>query len=73
MMEMEANKKPLSYYGILGVRTESSIEEIRRAYRKLAMVSSAASDFRFKEKRLRLGWTSFCSLLFLIFGLNLKY
>ncbi|XP_059447842.1 uncharacterized protein LOC132179323 [Corylus avellana] len=34
---MEANKKWLSYYGILGVRTESSIEEIRRAYRKLAM------------------------------------
>jgi preprotein translocase subunit Sec63 len=46
-MEMEAGKKSLSYYGILGVRTESSIEEIRRAYRKLAMVSSAsaASDF----------------------------
>ena len=33
--------------GILGVRMESSIEEIRRAYRKLAMVSSAsvALDF----------------------------
>jgi preprotein translocase subunit Sec63 len=42
-MEMEADKKSLSYYRILGVRTESSMEEIRRAYRKLAMVSRAAS------------------------------
>lgn len=27
-----------SYYGILGVNVDSSDEEIRRAYRKLAMV-----------------------------------
>lgn len=27
-----------SYYAILGVRADSSDEEIRRAYRKLAMV-----------------------------------
>lgn len=42
-MEMEADKESLPYYGILGVRTDSSIEEIRRAYRKLALVSCAAS------------------------------
>lgn len=43
VMEMEADKESLPYYGILGVRTDSSIEEIRRAYRKLALVSCAAS------------------------------
>lgn len=39
MMEMEAHnhKEFLSYYGVLGVRMDSSVEEIRRAYRKLAM------------------------------------
>lgn len=41
MMEMEAHnhKEFLSYYGVLGVRMDSSVEEIRRAYRKLAMVT----------------------------------
>lgn len=28
-----------SYYNILGVSSDSSIDQIRRAYRKLAMVS----------------------------------
>lgn len=28
-----------SYYSILGVSSDSSLDEIRRAYRKLAMVS----------------------------------
>lgn len=37
--EMEFfNQGSPSYYAVLGVRTESSIDEIRRAYRKLAMV-----------------------------------
>lgn len=39
-MEMETHdKQSLSYYRVLGLRTDSSMEEIRRAYRKLAMVS----------------------------------
>lgn len=37
--EMEANYKGSpSYYSVLGVSSDSSDEEIRRAYRKLAMV-----------------------------------
>lgn len=36
---MEANYKGSpSYYSVLGVSSDSSDEEIRRAYRKLAMV-----------------------------------
>ncbi|CAA3026487.1 Hypothetical predicted protein [Olea europaea subsp. europaea] len=34
---MESSNGPLSYYSILGVHAHSSDEEIRRAYRKLAM------------------------------------
>lgn len=44
-MEMEGDRiqgSP-SYYSVLGVSSDSSIEEIRRAYRKLAMVSKAIS------------------------------
>lgn len=44
-MEMEGDRiqgSP-SYYSVLGVSSDSSIEEIRRAYRKLAMVSQAIS------------------------------
>lgn len=37
-MEMETHdKQSLSYYRVLGLRTDSSMEEIRRAFRKLAM------------------------------------
>lgn len=38
-MEMEFQERlPNSYYSVLGVNVDSSDEEIRRAYRKLAMV-----------------------------------
>jgi len=37
-MEMEFKERLPSYYGVLGVNVDSSDEEIRRAYRKLAMV-----------------------------------
>lgn len=36
--EMEAGQGSPSYYRVLGVSSDSSIEDIRRAYRKLAMV-----------------------------------
>lgn len=36
---METDQGSRSYYSILGVGAHSSEEEIRRAYRKLAMVS----------------------------------
>lgn len=39
LKEMEADYEDLpSYYRVLGVSSSSSNEEIRRAYRKLAMV-----------------------------------
>lgn len=37
MGKMECSQGSPSYYSVLGIRTDSSIEEIRRAYRKLAM------------------------------------
>lgn len=37
-MESEYQGSP-SYYSVLGVGSDSSVEEIRRVYRKLAMVS----------------------------------
>lgn len=37
-MEAENYEGSPSYYSVLGVCSDSSIEEIRRAYRKLAMV-----------------------------------
>lgn len=40
VMEGEFCKGSPSYYSILGVPTDSSEDEIRRAYRKLAMVST---------------------------------
>lgn len=42
--EMEDDyKRSPSYYSVLGVSSDSSNEEIRRAYRKLAMVSGSAA------------------------------
>lgn len=41
MMKMKDERRSESYYSILGVNVDSSVEEIRRAYRKLAMVSSS--------------------------------
>lgn len=38
-MEEECEMRQ-SYYVVLGISTDSSNEEIRRAYRKLAMVSA---------------------------------
>lgn len=38
---MEFNRVPPSYYSVLGVDPDASGEEIRRAYHKLAMVSSS--------------------------------
>lgn len=38
MTQEEADCGTSSYYSILGVSSGSSIDEIRRAYRKLAMV-----------------------------------
>lgn len=35
---MECSQGSPSYYSVLGIRADSSNEEIRRAYRKLAMV-----------------------------------
>ncbi|KAE9597286.1 putative DnaJ domain-containing protein [Lupinus albus] len=37
MMETDTKGSVSSYYNILGVSSDSSIQEIRRAYRKLAM------------------------------------
>lgn len=37
---MEAEQGSPSYYSVLGVSSDSSIEDIRRAYRKLAMVGN---------------------------------
>uniref|UniRef100_A0A7N0UDW6 J domain-containing protein n=1 Tax=Kalanchoe fedtschenkoi TaxID=63787 RepID=A0A7N0UDW6_KALFE len=37
MLEMDFGRRSASYYEILGVGFDSSAEEIRRAYRKLAM------------------------------------
>ncbi|TKY59044.1 DnaJ-like subfamily B member 8 [Spatholobus suberectus] len=34
---MEAHREGSSYYNVLGVSSDSNVEEIRRAYRKLAM------------------------------------
>ncbi|KAK7317861.1 hypothetical protein RJT34_02437 [Clitoria ternatea] len=34
---MEAHREGSSYYSVLGVSSDSSLEDIRRAYRKLAM------------------------------------
>lgn len=39
--KMERSQGSPSYYSVLGISTDSSIEEIRRAYRKLAMVFSS--------------------------------
>lgn len=41
--ESERKVKP-SYYSALGVSVHSSVEEIRRAYRKLAMVSKHSAE-----------------------------
>jgi preprotein translocase subunit Sec63 len=40
----KGSSSSLSYYNILGVSSDSSIDEIRRAYRKLAMVSYNYND-----------------------------
>ena len=36
--DVSAFRGSASYYGVLGVASDSSSEEIRRAYRKLALV-----------------------------------
>lgn len=46
-MEMEFKESLPSYYSVLGVNVGSSDEEIRRAYRKLAMVYGDEEIFVF--------------------------
>lgn len=54
---MEADQGSRSYYSILGVGAHSSDDEIRRAYRKLAMVCML---------------TTLVNLCIFLFFLNLK-
>jgi preprotein translocase subunit Sec63 len=46
MDDYRKGSSSLSYYNILGVSSDSSIDEIRRAYRKLAMVSYYYNDLQ---------------------------
>jgi len=50
---MDAQVGSESYYVILGVSRNASIDEIRRAYRKLAMVSSRSLQ---TDQNMRWGW-----------------
>ena len=43
---MEAEQSLLSYYNVLGVKVDASTEDIKRAYRQLAMVSSFSARNR---------------------------
>lgn len=55
---MEGRRGSMSYYSILGLSPDCTGEEIRRAYRKLAMVSAQSSEIWIpsNETCMDMGW-----------------